>query len=53
MAGEFVARRVVNHDLTLDDRDEGIARVADAIQHVSNIRGALLAEPGDRLQLRR
>ena len=40
----LVARGVKNRDLTLEDRDERVAPVADAIEHLTGVRGPLLAQ---------
>ena len=53
VADDLVAGRVEDRDLALEDRDERVARVADAVEHVSDPCGALLAELGERRQLRR
>ena len=43
MPDYLVAGGVEDRDLALEDRDERIALIADAIQHVADLRGALLA----------
>ncbi len=53
VADDLVAGRVEDRDLALEDRDERIAPIADAIQHLADLRRALLAELGERRQLRR
>jgi len=51
--GYLVARLVADRHLSLDDRDERVLLIADSIQHVADIRRALVAELGDGRQLRR
>ena len=53
VAGELVAGLVDDRHLALDDRDERVPLIADAIQHVADLRRPLLAELAERLQLRR
>ena len=53
MPDDLSAGRVENGRLALDDRDERVAPVADAIEHVADRCSALLAELGERRQLRR
>ena len=43
MADDLLAGSVGDRDLTLDDRDERIARVADLEQRLADLRGSLLA----------
>ena len=52
MADDLVAGRVEDRDLALEDRDERIPLVADAIQHVADVGRPLLAELGQRCKLR-
>ena len=52
MADDLVAGRIEDRHLALDDRDEGVALVADAEQHVTNARGSLLSDLAERRQLR-
>ena len=49
----LVARGIEDRDLALEDRDERIALIADAIEHIPNIRRALLAVLGEGRKLRR
>ena len=49
---DLVSGRIEDRHLSLEDRDEGIASVADPEQHVPDGRAALLAELGERRQLR-
>ena len=53
VADDLVAGRVHDRHLALDDRDERIAPIADAVQHVADVRRALLTELGKLCQLRR
>ena len=48
---DLVVRGVVDRDLALDDRDERVGPVADAKQHVADVRGALLTKLRERLEL--
>src|SRR4029453_18299702 len=52
VAHDLAARRVDDRDLTLDDRDERVRAVADAIENVADLRGALLTQRAEPLQLR-
>ena len=52
MADDLVAGGVHDRHLALEDRDERIAPVADAIKHVADVRRALLTELGKPSQLR-
>src|SRR4029079_6574333 len=52
MADALVAGRILDLHLALDDRDEGVALVADAEQHVANVSSALLSDLPKRRQLR-
>ena len=52
MAHDLVAVGIEDGRLAVDDRDERIRAVADAVQHVSDLGGALLAVRAQRLQLR-
>ena len=51
--GDVVARGIEDRHLAIDDRDERVAAIADAIQHIPDVRAAFLAELGQRRQLRR
>ena len=51
VADDLVARRVEDRDLAFEDRDERVALGADAVQHVADVRRALLAELGQRREL--
>ena len=51
VADDLVAGGVEDRHLALDDRDERVALIADAKQHVADVRRALLAELGQRFQL--
>src|SRR5438093_10226014 len=53
MADELVAGRIENRHFALDDRDEGVAPVAHAVEHVTDVCSALLAKLGQHRQLRR
>src|SRR2546423_557174 len=46
VAHDLVARGVDYRDLPLEDGNERIARVADPVQDVADVRRALLADPG-------
>jgi hypothetical protein len=48
---DLVACGVENRHFALEDRDQGVARVADAVQHVADLRGSLLAVLGECRQL--
>ena len=48
VADDLVAGGVEDRHLALEDRDERVAPVADAVQHVADVRRALLAELGER-----
>ena len=50
---DLVPRRVDDRDLALQDRDERVHAVADAIEHVSDARGSLFAQAAEPRQLRR
>ena len=52
VADDLVAGRVEDRDLALEDRDERIVRIADAEQHVADPRSPLLADRGERRELR-
>src|SRR5919106_319049 len=52
VADDLVARLVENRHLALNDRDEGVPLIADLVQHLADIRRALVAELGKRRQLR-
>src|SRR5205814_7268927 len=52
MAHDLVPLGIEDGRLALDDRDERIRAVADAVQHVSDLGSALLAVCAQRLQLR-
>jgi len=52
MADDLVAVRIQDRHLALDDRNEGVAAVADAEQHVANVSRALLSDLPKRRQLR-
>ena len=47
MADDLVAGGVEDRSLPLDDRDERILAISDAIEHIPHVRGALLAELGE------
>ena len=49
---DLLSGRIEDRHLSLEDRDERIPPVADSEQHVSDGRAALLAELGERRQLR-
>src|SRR4029077_2725302 len=51
MADDLVAGAVEHRRLPLDDRDERIARIADLVQLLAHLRGALLAVREERRQL--
>ena len=51
MAHDLVPAAVEDRHLALENRDERVGPVADAIQHVADVRGALLAELGKRIEL--
>jgi len=51
-ADDLVAGRIQDRQLALDDRDEGVALVADAEQHVANVGSSLLSDLAKRGQLR-
>ena len=53
VADDLVVRSVEDCHLAFQDRDQGIALIADAIQHITDGRGSLLAMLGERRQLRR
>ena len=53
VADDLVAGRIEDRHLAFEDRDERVAPVADPEQHVADGGGALLAELGERLELRR
>ena len=44
VADDLVAGSVEDRDLALEDRDERVVAIADAIEHVADVRCALLAE---------
>jgi len=46
VADDLVSRAVQNRDLALDDRDERVARIAHAVEHLAGLRRPLLADPG-------
>ncbi len=48
---DLVACGVENRHFALEDRDQGVAPVADAVQDVADLRGSLLAVLGERRQL--
>ena len=52
MADDLAPGRIGDRDLALVDRDERVARVADLEQLLAGRGRALLAVPGERLQLR-
>jgi hypothetical protein len=51
MANDLVAGAVEDRDLALEDRDERVGRIADAIENVAGLRRALLADPGESCEL--
>ena len=53
VTNDLVTRLVDDGHLALDDRDEGVPPIADPVQHVADLRRALVAELGKRRQLRR
>ena len=53
MPDDLVAGRVEDGHLALDDRDERIAPVADREEDIAGLCRALLAELGERCELRR
>ena len=53
VADDLVARSIEDRHLALENRDQGIALIADAKQHVTDACGSLLAMLGERRQLRR
>ena len=53
VADDLVACRVDDRDLALENRDERVGAVADAIEHVADARGALFAQRAEPRQLRR
>ena len=52
VADDLLASSIENGNLALDDRDEGIALVADPVEDITHARGELVAERGERRQLR-
>ena len=50
---DLVTCRVDDRDLALQNRDERVRAVADPIEHVSDARGAFLAQPAEPCELRR
>ena len=52
VADDLAAGGVQDRDLALEDRDERVAAVADPEEHVADRRRALLAERGERRELR-
>ena len=46
VADDLVAGGVTDRDLALDDRDERVAPIANAVEHLTDIRRALLADLG-------
>ena len=50
---DLVADRVTDRHLAVANRDERVATIADLIEHLPDIGGPLLAELGQRRQLRR
>jgi hypothetical protein len=48
---DLAARRVEDRDLAFDDRDERVDLVADAVEHIADLSRALLAQPGECLEL--
>src|SRR5205085_720142 len=52
VANDLVAGRVDDRNLTLLDCDERIARIADAVQHITDARRALLTQRRQSGQLR-
>ena len=52
MSHQFVAGRVVDRDLTVDDRDERVPAIADPVQHIAHAGRALLAQLGQDRELR-
>jgi hypothetical protein len=53
VAHDLAARRIDDRDLTLDNRDERVRAVADAIEDVADLRAALLTQRAEPPQLRR
>ena len=49
----LVARGIEDRDLALEDRDERIAPITDAIDHIPDVRRALFAVLGKGRELRR
>ena len=52
MADDLVARTVEDHCLALENRDERVVAIPDAIQHVAGGSSALFAELTERRKLR-
>jgi hypothetical protein len=44
VANDLVAGRVEDRHLALEDRHERVVAIADAIEHIADVSGALLAE---------
>jgi hypothetical protein len=53
MADDLPSGGVQYRDLALDDRDERVARITDAVEQLAGLRGPLLADPGQGRKLRR
>jgi hypothetical protein len=53
VADDLVVRSIEDRYFAFQDRDQGIPLIADAIQHITDGRGSLLAMLGERRQLRR
>jgi hypothetical protein len=52
VADDLLAGRVDDRDLALDDRDERVALIADAVEHVADIGRVLVTEFGQGRELR-
>ena len=52
MADDLLAGRVDDRDLALDDRDERVALIADAVEHVADIGRVLVTELSQGRELR-
>ena len=53
VADDLVAGGVEDRDLALDDRHEWVVAIADPVEHLADVSGALVAEFGEPGQLRR
>ena len=51
MAHDLLAAAIDDRDLAVEDRDEGIRRVADLEERVADVRGALFAGLAQQLEL--